>query len=165
VTFTESIRAFFSRYTDFRGRTPRSGYWWVALFLVAVSIVMWGVDMALFQGVYPQELLDQGLGPVSLLLIAATAIPNLALGFRRLHDTGRSAWWILIFLGPLLVSSGVTGTLENPMEPTPLAIGLGVLTLIGGITLLVFYLLPSTPGSNQYGPNPLVPDLEPDASI
>ena len=137
MKFTEAIRAFFSRYTDFRGRTPRSGYWWVVLFLVALSIGMWGVDMALFQGVYPQELLDQGLGPVSLLLIAATAIPNLALGFRRLHDTGRSAWWILI----------------------------GLVPIVGAIVLLVFYLLPSTPGSNQYGPNPLVPDVEPDASI
>lgn len=137
MTFTQSVRAFFSRYTDFQGRTPRSGYWWVALFLVALSIVMWGVDMALFQGVYPQELLDQGLGPVSLLLIAATVIPNLALGFRRLHDTGRSAWWLLI----------------------------GLIPIAGIVVLLVFYLLPSTPGSNQYGPNPLVPDFEPDASI
>lgn len=137
MKFTESIRAFFSRYTDFRGRTPRSGYWWVVLFLVAVSFVMWAVDMVLFEGIYPQTLLEQGFGPGSILFIAATFIPNLALGFRRLHDTGRSAWWILI----------------------------GLVPIVGAIVLLVFYLLPSTPGSNQYGPNPLVPDLEPDASI
>lgn len=137
MKFTESIRAFFSRYTDFQGRTPRSGYWWVVLFLVAVSFVMWAVDMVLFEGIYPQTLLEQGFGPGSILFIAATFIPNLALGFRRLHDTGRSAWWILI----------------------------GLVPIVGAIVLLVFYLLPSTPGSNQYGPNPLVPDLEPDASI
>lgn len=137
MKFTESIRAFFSRYTDFQGRTPRSGYWWVVLFLVAVSFVMWAVDMVLFEGIYPQTLLEQGFGPGSILFIAATFIPNLALGFRRLHDTGRSAWWILI----------------------------GLVPIVGAIVLLVFYLLPSTPGSNQYGPHPLVPDLEPDASI
>ncbi len=137
MKFTESIRAFFSRYTDFQGRTPRSGYWWVVLFLVAVSFVMWAVDMVLFEGIYPQTLLEQGFGPGSILFIAATFIPNLALGFRRLHDTGRSAWWILI----------------------------GLVPIVGAIVLLVFYLLPSTPGSNQYGPNPLVPDVEPDASI
>ena len=137
MKFTEAIRAFFSRYTDFRGRTPRSGYWWVVLFLVAVSFVMWAVDMVLFEGIYPQTLLEQGFGPGSILFIAATFIPNLALGFRRLHDTGRSAWWILI----------------------------GLVPIVGAIVLLVFYLLPSTPGSNQYGPNPLVPDVEPDASI
>lgn len=137
MKFTEAIRAFFSRYTDFQGRTPRSGYWWVVLFLVAVSFVMWAVDMVLFEGIYPQTLLEQGFGPGSILFIAATFIPNLALGFRRLHDTGRSAWWILI----------------------------GLVPIVGAIVLLVFYLLPSTPGSNQYGPNPLVPDLEPDASI
>ena len=137
MKFTEAIRAFFSRYTDFRGRTPRSGYWWVVLFLVAVSIVMWAVDMVLFEGIYPQTLLEQGFGPGSILFIAATFIPNLALGFRRLHDTGRSAWWIL----------------------------LGLVPIVGAIVLLVFYLLPSTPGSNQYGPNPLVPDVNPNASI
>ena len=137
MKFTESIRAFFSRYTDFQGRTPRSGYWWVVLFLVAVSFVMWAVDMVLFEGIYPQTLLEQGFGPGSILFIAATFIPNLALGFRRLHDTGRSAWWILI----------------------------GLVPIVGAIVLLVFYLLPSTPGSNQYGPNPLVPDVGPDASI
>ena len=98
MKFTESIRQFFSRYTDFQGRTPRSGYWWVVLFLVAVSFVMWAVDMVLFEGIYPQTLLEQGFGPGSILFIAATFIPNLALGFRRLHDTGRSAWWILIVL-------------------------------------------------------------------
>ena len=137
MKFTEAIRAFFSRYTDFQGRTPRSGYWWVVLFLVAVSFVMWAVDMVLFEGIYPQTLLEQGFGPGSILFIAATFIPNLALGFRRLHDTGRSAWWILI----------------------------GLVPIVGAIVLLVFYLLPSTPGSNQYGPNPLVPDVNPNASI
>jgi len=127
VNITDSIKQFFSRYTDFRGRTPRSGYWWVVLFLVLASVVMWAVDMALFRGIYPQELLEQGLGPVSLLLIAAVFIPNLALGFRRLHDTNRSAWWILI----------------------------GLVPFAGAVVLLVFYLLPSTPGDNKYGPHPL----------
>lgn len=127
MNFTDSIKQFFSRYTDFRGRTSRSGYWWVVLFLVLGSLVMWAVDMFLFEGRYPQELLDQGLGPVSLLFIAAVFIPNLALGFRRLHDTNRSAWWILI----------------------------GLVPFVGAVVLLVFYLLPSTPGDNKYGPHPL----------
>ncbi len=127
MKFTESVKQFFSRYTDFRGRTPRSGYWWVVLFLVLGSFVMWALDMVLFQGMYPQDLLDQGLGPVSLLFIAATFIPNLALGFRRLHDTNRSAWWLLI----------------------------GLVPFVGAVVLIVFYLLPSTPGDNNYGPQPL----------
>jgi len=88
---------------------------------------MWALDMVLFQGMYPQDLLDQGLGPVSLLFIAATFIPNLALGFRRLHDTNRSAWWLLI----------------------------GLVPFVGAVVLIVFYLLPSTPGDNNYGPQPL----------
>ena len=60
------------------------------------------------------------------LYAVAVLLPGLAVGFRRLHDIGRSAWWLLIALVPLA----------------------------GGIVLLVFACLPGTPGPNQYGPDP-----------
>ena len=56
----------------------------------------------------------------------AIIIPSIAVSVRRLHDIDRTGWWILI----------------------------GLVPLIGGIVLLVFALLDSTPGSNRYGPNP-----------
>jgi uncharacterized membrane protein YhaH (DUF805 family) len=67
-----------------------------------------------------------GVGLLSGLYGLAVLIPSLAVTVRRLHDIDRSGWWILIALVPL----------------------------IGGIVLLVFALLDSTPGTNQYGPNP-----------
>jgi uncharacterized membrane protein YhaH (DUF805 family) len=61
----------------------------------------------------------------------AVLIPSIAVSVRRLHDSGRSAWWLLIGLVPIL----------------------------GGIVLLVFMALDSTPGENQFGPNPKMQGL------
>ncbi len=126
MSFGQAVSAFFSNYANFRGRTRRSGYWWAALFLVIASLVLWFVDLQLFSGMWPQELLDQGSGPLSIVFGLAIIIPVLSLGVRRLHDTGRSGWWVL----------------------------LGLIPLIGSIVLLVFYVQDSQPGENAYGPNP-----------
>jgi uncharacterized membrane protein YhaH (DUF805 family) len=126
MSFGQAVSSFFSNYANFQGRTRRSGYWWVVLFLVVISAVLWFVDLQLFAGVWPQDLLDQGSGPISIVFGLAIIVPVIALGVRRLHDTNRSGWWVL----------------------------LGFIPLIGSIVLFVFYVLDSTPGDNQYGPNP-----------
>jgi len=126
MSFGQAVSAFFSNYANFRGRTRRSGYWWAALFLVVASLVLWFVDLQLFSGMWPQELLEQGSGPLSIVFGLAIIIPVLSLGVRRLHDTGRSGWWVL----------------------------LGLIPVIGSIVLLVFYVQDSQPGENAYGPNP-----------
>ncbi len=126
MSFGQAVSSFFSNYANFQGRTRRSGYWWVVLFLVVISAVLWFVDLQLFAGLWPQDLLDQGSGPISIVFGLAIIVPVIALGVRRLHDTNRSGWWVL----------------------------LGFIPLIGSIVLFVFYVLDSTPGDNQYGPNP-----------
>ncbi len=126
MSFGQAISAFFSNYANFRGRTRRSGYWWTFLFLVLASIALWFIDLQLFSGVWSQELLDQGSGPLSIVFGLAIIVPVISLGVRRLHDTGRSGWWVL----------------------------LGFIPIVGGIILLVFYVQDSQPGSNAYGPNP-----------
>ena len=65
-------------------------------------------------------------GPLSMLLILGTIVPGIAVGIRRLHDTDRSGWWVLIALVPVL----------------------------GAIVLLVFFVSNGTPGENQFGPDP-----------
>jgi uncharacterized membrane protein YhaH (DUF805 family) len=60
------------------------------------------------------------------LFYLAILLPGLGVSIRRLHDTGRSGWWLLI----------------------------GLVPFVGGITLLVFTCLDSAPGANAYGPNP-----------
>lgn len=118
MTFQDAVKSAFKNYAKFDGRATRSEYWWFALFhvLVMLAFVLIGVIFS-----------DNFLGTLAMfLLVVATlgmVIPSLALLFRRLHDTDRSAWWILIELIPF-----------------------------GGIVLLVFLCLESTRGPNKYGP-------------
>jgi|SRR6478609_1487940 uncharacterized membrane protein YhaH (DUF805 family) len=66
---------------------------------------------------------------VSDLYSLAVLLPSLGVGIRRLHDTNRTGWWYLL-----------------------------VLTIIGGLVLIVFFALAGDPGPNKYGPNPQNPD-------
>ncbi|PZS37202.1 MAG: DUF805 domain-containing protein, partial [Pseudonocardiales bacterium] len=74
------------QYADFVGRARRAEYWMFMLVSLIVSIVL-----AIVQAVVGTGLLD-------LLYSVAVLVPGLAVGVRRLHDTGRSAWWLLIAL-------------------------------------------------------------------
>ena len=85
MTFQESIRVCFSKYADFSGRASRSEYWWFVLFIVLVSLAASIVS-----------------NTVSALFTLATLLPSLAAASRRLHDTGRSGWWQLVCLVPLV---------------------------------------------------------------
>ncbi|HET9172020.1 MAG TPA: DUF805 domain-containing protein [Actinospica sp.] len=101
-------------YAVFEGRARRAEYWQFALvnFIIVVVLDIVGAVVKFpFLGV---------------LYILAVLVPSLAVGIRRLHDTNRSGWWILI----------------------------GLVPFVGGIILLVFTCLDSTPGPNQFGPNP-----------
>lgn len=85
MTFAESIQICFKKYADFNGRASRSEYWWFALFSILV-----GIGLSIF---------SQAL---SLLFYLAVLLPSIAVATRRLHDTGRSGWWQLISLVPLV---------------------------------------------------------------
>ena len=94
MNFTESVKTCFSKYADFKGRAVRSEYWWFILFTVLVSI---GFNILSI----PESLTMIGtiLGAVFSL---ATLIPSLAAGVRRLHDTNRSGWWMLLNFIPII---------------------------------------------------------------
>lgn len=85
MTFTESIKVCFSKYVDFNGRAARSEYWWFILFTVLLMCA--------------GDIINHKLG---LLLSLATLLPSIAVAVRRLHDTDRSGWWLLLALIPII---------------------------------------------------------------
>ena len=133
------------RYAEFSGRSRRKEYWMYVLLLVIVGLVVGVVE-----GIVGLNGMIGGLyGPLSALFLLATFIPSLAVGIRRLHDTNRSGWWMLIGVSPYVASAVLlySGDLA-------LAGILGFVALAGAIVLLVFLVLEGTRGPNQYGPDP-----------
>lgn len=123
MSFTEAISSGFRNYATFGGRARRSAYWWWALFAALVGTAAGVVDSSLGLAT------ETGGGPLTGLVSLALLLPGLAVGARRLHDTGRSGFWLLMLLVPVA----------------------------GPVVLLVFFVLDSQPGPNKYGPNPKEP--------
>ncbi|UCQ26610.1 DUF805 domain-containing protein [Edwardsiella tarda] len=109
------------KYAVFNGRARRQEYWNFALFNLIISITLAVIDIV--TGNFSQEV---GIGLLGGIYALVLFIPSIAVLVRRLHDIGRSGWWFLIILVPL----------------------------IGAIVLLVFTVQDSKPGQNQYGVNP-----------
>jgi uncharacterized membrane protein YhaH (DUF805 family) len=107
----------------FKGRSRRSEYWYIQLFLIITNLAAAAIDLALMDGDVDRFIANGGGGIVGLVWILATIFPALAVLVRRLHDTGKSGWWALI----------------------------GLIPLAGGIVLFVFSVLDSTAEENQYG--------------
>lgn len=102
-------------YVVFTGRSRRKAYWMFVLVNIIIAIIL-----AVIGGVIGDNGLLGGLYNLAVLL------PSIAIGIRRLHDTDRVGWWLLLALIPL----------------------------VGVIILIVFYAQDSTPGPNRFGPNP-----------
>lgn len=85
MTFTESIQTCFKKYANFSGRASRSEYWWWALFVLLITIA--------------GQVIGDIPGAIASLV---TLVPYLAVTSRRLHDIGKSGWWQLVVLIPLI---------------------------------------------------------------
>ena len=124
--FGEAIKSFWSNYATFKGRSRRSEYWWIQLFLVLTNLAVAAIDLALMNGDVDRFIANGGGGIVGLVWILVTIVPALAVLIRRLHDTGKSGWWVLI----------------------------GFVPFVGTIVLFVFSVLDSDAGDNKYGVSP-----------
>ena len=89
MTFTQAVRSVLSKYATFSGRARRSEYWWFYLFTILVSVATSIVDAVLGAA------FDNEIGIVSTIASLALLLPSLAVTARRLHDTGRTGWWML----------------------------------------------------------------------
>jgi uncharacterized membrane protein YhaH (DUF805 family) len=91
-----------SQYADFNGRARRAEYWYFALVCVLIAIPLLVLDFTF--DLYSRE---AGIGALSGVFLFIVLVPSIAVGVRRLHDTGRSGWWWLInfvpFIGPLVI--------------------------------------------------------------
>ena len=101
-------------YVGFSGRARRQEFWMFVLFNFIIEIVLGIIDTAI------------GSSILGGLYALAVLLPTLAVAVRRLHDTDRSGWWILI----------------------------GIIPIIGWIILIVFYAQEGQPGENKHGANP-----------
>ena len=121
MSFKDAIKSFFVKYATFSGRASRSEFWYAMLFCWLVSF-----GLEFLEGLF-------GLFPTTetyvldTLFQLATLIPVIAVSIRRLHDVGRSGWWLLIaFTGIgaifLLIWDCTRGeAYDNPWGPDPLA--------------------------------------------
>jgi uncharacterized membrane protein YhaH (DUF805 family) len=120
MTAPDAIRSVLSQYASFSGRAGRPEFWCWGLFVLLISAVTALVDGVIF-----------GFGrdasqPVSLVVTLGLILPSIAVGVRRLHDIGRSGWWCLLALIPI----------------------------IGTLILIYFWIQPGSPGANPHGPAP-----------
>lgn len=113
MDFGRAISTCFKKYIDFNGRAQRAEFWWFALFVFIVNIVA--------------RATVGDAGAIGGLIILGMFIPFVAVAARRYHDVGRSGWWALTFLLPL----------------------------VGVILALIWLTKRGTIGPNQYGDDPL----------
>jgi uncharacterized membrane protein YhaH (DUF805 family) len=115
MTMSQAIRSAFALWRTFGGRAGGTEYWWFVLF----GTIVFGLASLLDHAAFGRHALLWATYTLVLLM------PYVAVAVRRLHDTDRSGWWLLLVFVPL-----------------------------GNIVLLVWFCLPSTPGPNRFGPMP-----------
>ena len=158
------------RYAEFSGRSRRMEYWMWVLFQFLISFVFIIIiaavgGAAIMSGDLNQLVAVGGIVIVIYLLMILMAliffIPNLAVTVRRLHDTDRSGWWMMLYWGPyllLIVAQMMIGASAyaggDAMAGGMVALVAGLAWLVGCIILLVFMFLEGTRGPNRYGPDP-----------
>ncbi|MGH3381178.1 MAG: DUF805 domain-containing protein [Actinoallomurus sp.] len=107
--------AVLKNYANFDGRARRTEYWMFFLINLIIAVVLNVIGVAVKAAAFAGD-----------IYALALLIPSIAVGVRRLHDTGRSGWWLLI----------------------------GLIPLVGTIVLIVFLATEGQQGDNAYGPDP-----------
>lgn len=122
LTFVQAVETCLDKYTDFSGRAKRSELWWFLLFEVLVGITA-GLISSFFVKYEIGGMVGRLADWLPVLAQLGLIIPHFAVGVRRLHDIGRTGWWMILALMPPL-----------------------------SIILFIFWVLQSEPRDNKYGP-------------
>jgi uncharacterized membrane protein YhaH (DUF805 family) len=113
MNFIEAVKKCINNYANFNGRARRSEFWWFYLFTVILSIVATVIDTTIFnKGV-------QDIGIVNTVVSLAFLLPSIGAGVRRVHDVGKSGWFILIPIYNIVLfcTNGDAGTNEYGTDP------------------------------------------------
>lgn len=121
MDFMTAVRTSLSKYVDFSGRARRSEFWYFVLFSFLVQVVA-----SILDSIIGTDYDTASGGLISTVASLGLLLPSIAVSARRLHDIGRSGWWQLI----------------------------GIIPIIGWILVIVWYCTDTRPGENQYGPDP-----------
>ena len=108
------------RFSDFTGRSRRREYWTFLIMNIIISFALGYIDRLRGSDVF------FGLGVLGTLYLLAVLVPGIAVTVRRLHDTGRSGWWLLV----------------------------GLIPILGALLVLWWMVRDGDPETNRYGPNP-----------
>lgn len=126
MDFSTAVITCFRKYATFSGRARRAEFWWFALFNLGVLAILNFIDFG-FGNPHRWMAGEGGPSPVAGLYWLAILLPSIAVAVRRLHDTDRSGWWLLLELIPL----------------------------IGPLVLIWFFATPGSAGDNAHGSDPL----------
>ena len=153
-----AIQSVFLNYFAFRGRAPRSEYWWFIAFYTIAAIaagVTDGMELAaLAQSEAPSFGGLAGLWTPWLVLI--TLIPYHTVSVRRLHDVGLSGWWMfgLLYLPSIAMAVLTIAALPRiAAGEIDLSLATSAVVLLCSLAFLVLMLWPGTRGENRFGPS------------
>lgn len=162
--FGAAISSFFKNLFKISGRSRRSEYWWVVL--LQIIMILATIILAAPLGIIPV------VGVVFVIIMNAAnflfALLLIPLAIRRLHDIGRSGWWIIlpfivIFIAAIISVISLAGSIGKNsdtalmnflMTNIPLLILLILFAIVYPIIMIIFHCLDSQMGDNKYGPSP-----------
>jgi uncharacterized membrane protein YhaH (DUF805 family) len=134
IGFLDAIKRGFKKYATFTGRASRGEYWWWVLFTFVVYTALGLLTFVIGMSTSPDGGRTPGPGAIPLIIVLAAfalgiLVPTLALTVRRLHDAGYSGLLALLMLVPY----------------------------VGGLIVMIFALMPSSPAGAKYDPIPSTP--------
>lgn len=126
-TIFQAVHSSLSKnYANFKGRACRAEFWWTMLFYILVEVALTAA-VGFISSFYWDIWIDPTKLQITMIaLLLPFIVPNISLLVRRLHDTGKTGWWLLLAFVPF----------------------------IGEIAILIFCLQEGNYGDNKYGPKP-----------
>ncbi len=159
MTFVQAVTTGFRKALVFEGRARRPEYWWFFAFVFGGALIIGVIEFLALGG---RPFLTRIFQIIVLL-------PFLAVAWRRLQDTGRPGWWVLIPSALVVLGALVSGSVSRQMfaraidgatadagAQAGLVLALSVVQVAAGVVIIWWMSRPSQPGPNAYGPEPRV---------